>query len=102
MSDRRPRWPLVAAKRIFRLAYGDSWSDEARVSGSIPVFGSNGPIGVHNLPNTEAPVIIVGRKGSCGRLQYVGDRVFSIDTTYFVDGRFTRVDLKWLFYALTT
>jgi type I restriction enzyme S subunit len=84
------------------LAYGESLAGEDRVDGTVPVYGSNGPVGVHDRPNTKCPVIVVGRKGSYGKLQFSYSPVFAIDTTYFVDPTTTPQDLRWLFYALRT
>lgn len=95
-------WPLVQLRRVARFAYGDSLSYGVREDGAIPVYGSNGPVGSHATPNTLGPVLVIGRKGSFGKVQYVAERVFAIDTTFYVDQRSTDVDLRWLFYALQT
>ena len=59
-------WEVNPTKRIAELTYGDALGQENRDDeGSVPVFGSNGAFGSHNTPNTEAPVIFIGRKGSC-------------------------------------
>ena len=55
-------WQFLRLKRICRLAYGDSLSEERRRKGNVPVFGSNGRVGTHCEANTNAPCIIVGRK----------------------------------------
>jgi len=36
----------------------------------------------HNTPNTLGPCIIVGRKGSFGKVNYSPQPVFAIDTTF--------------------
>ena len=85
-----------------RLAYGDSLAAEDRREGHIPVFGSNGPVGTHDQANTGSPVLVVGRKGSYGKVQYSHLPVFCIDTTYYIDGSTTASDIRWLYYALST
>ena len=92
----------VPIRRLARFAYGDSLAAGDRIDGPIPVYGSNGPVGSHKEPNTAAPVIIVGRKGSYGALKYSKGPVFAIDTTYFIDPDLTSSDLRWLYYALQT
>ena len=64
------------------------------------VFGSNGPVGTHDRANTEAPCLIVGRKGSFGKINFSPDAVFAIDTTFVTDQRHTTADLRWLYYML--
>src|SRR5579885_1109178 len=94
-------WEAVKLKRVCTLAYGDSLASESRVEGEIDVFGSNGAVGTHDRANTVAPCLVVGRKGSFGKVNYSPRPVFAIDTTFFVDSRFTRADIRWLYYALS-
>jgi type I restriction enzyme S subunit len=93
-------WALVQLRHIASLAYGSSLAEHDREDGPVQVYGSNGPIGTHSFANTRGPVIVVGRKGSFGKLQYCKDPVFAIDTTYFVDATKTQCDLRWLYYAM--
>ncbi len=65
------------------------------------MYGSNGPVGIHNSSNTRSPVIVVGRKGSHGKVQYSSSPVFAIDTTYYVDPTCTSSDIRWLYYVLS-
>ena len=39
----------------------------------------------HSSANTLSPTIIVGRKGSLGKVQYSDVPCFVIDTAYFID-----------------
>ncbi len=93
-------WEAWRLKTVCRLAYGNTLTAEMRVEGPVPVYGSNGQIGVHSSANTNAPCIIVGRKGSFGKVNYSEEPVFAIDTAFFVDDRYTNADLRWLYYYL--
>ena len=93
-------WDVSRLKRVCRLAYGDSLSTEFRQDGDVPVFGSNGSVGHHRFANTESPCIVIGRKGSFGKVTFSSESVFAIDTTYYVDRSLSTVDLRWLFYVL--
>ena len=95
-------WPSVQIRHCARFTYGDSLAAEDRADGSVPVFGSNGQVGVHNAANTRGPVIVIGRKGSYGKVRYSEAPVFAIDTTYSIDASTTRHELRWLYYALLT
>ena len=98
----RLNWPMVQVRHIARLEYGSSLPVGDRIEGDIAVFGSNGPVGLHISCNTGSPVIVVGRKGSHGKLQYSSSPVFAIDTTYFIDSECTQTHLRWLYYTLST
>ena len=96
-----PHWEVERLKRVCRLAYGDALSAESRVPGTVSVVGSNGPVGSHDSANTRGPCIVIGRKGSFGKVNYFQEPVFAIDTTFFVDNRLSAAHLRWLYYALT-
>jgi type I restriction enzyme, S subunit len=96
-------WQVVHLKRVTALIYGDALPSDERVEdGNVPVFGSNGQFALHDRANTEAPVIFVGRKGSCGALTWNDVPSFGIDTVFFIDDRHVRGNLRWLFWALET
>ena len=95
-------WISCRLKRICSFAYGDSLPSEMRSRGSVAVFGSNGQVGYHTNSNTNAPCIIVGRKGSFGKIHYSTFPVFAIDTSYFIDERHTSANIRWLYYLLIT
>ena len=96
-----PVWPKAQIRHVARFAYGTSLSADDRVEGEVPVYGSNGQVDFHDRPNTGAPVIVVGRKGSYGKVSYSDVPVAAIDTTYFIDQTTTSQDLRWLYYALS-
>jgi len=100
MSVSPQNWSKEALKRRVRFAYGDSLASENRNDGDVPVFGSNGVVGAHDRSITHAPAIVIGRKGSSGRVVWSDVPCFPIDTTYFVDRTQTRENMRWLFYAL--
>ena len=93
-------WNLSMLKYAARLVYGDTLISENREDGVVPVYGSNGIIDTHSSANTLSPAIIVGRKGSLGKVQYSDVPCFVIDTAYFIDRRTSHVNLRWLHYVL--
>jgi type I restriction enzyme S subunit len=69
---------------IISLEYGIALSDQNRINGDYPVVGSNGIVGWHNDFLVEAPAIVVGRKGSAGKVNWIDKNCTPIDTTFFV------------------
>ena len=66
------------------LAYGKSLPANARERGVVGVFGSNGCVGSHSTALISGPGIVVGRKGSVGKVVYSHEDFWPIDTTYYV------------------
>jgi type I restriction enzyme S subunit len=89
-------------KYVAHMDYGDALAQEIRTEGDVPVFGSNGIAGSHDVANTEGPAIVVGRKGSFGKVTWTDVPGFCIDTAYFIDQRHTQANLRWLYWALQT
>lgn len=103
MSDAQfDHWRDVALKRVVRFGYGDALSYDDREPGDVKVYGSNGAFAEHSIANTRAPCIVIGRKGSYGKLQFTDEPVFCVDTTFFVDERLTDQDLRFVYYLLST
>ncbi len=95
-------WDAKRLKHVCRLQYGDSLSAGVRRDGHVPVMGSNGVVGIHNAANTRAPCLVIGRKGSFGKVNLCRTPVFAIDTTYFVDERSTLASIEFLAHSLSS
>ena len=96
------KFDSIRVKYLCRLGYGDALPKDEESEGEIPVFGSNGQYSTTSIPNTEAPAIVVGRKGSYGKVNWAPDGCFASDTTFYIDDRLTKAHLRWLFWALQT
>lgn len=94
-------FPMKQIKQIVRINYGKGLAAKIRdVLGTVPVYGSNGIIGYHSEGITEAPCIIIGRKGSVGEVNYSDFKCWPIDTSFFIDKFPEFIEPKWLFYCL--
>ena len=100
LGDVPAHWVVRRLKSICRFAYGDTLTTDMMRSRTVPVYSSNGRVGVHSSANTKSPRVVIGRKGSFGIVNIVMQPVFAIDTTYFVDERYSIANLRWLFYLL--
>ena len=89
-------------KHLLRMKYGDALAADTRELGDILVYGSNGPVGEHSRRNTGVPAIIVGRKGSHGKVTWAKDGGFCIDTALYVDNTSCAGDLRYAYYLLQT
>jgi type I restriction enzyme, S subunit len=101
LGDIPAHWDAKPLKRVTRFAYGDSLAAENRVEGEVLVYGSNGVVGSHDSANAKAPCIIVGRKGSFGKITFSEQPCFAIDTTFFIDSTQSQHHLRWLLYCLS-
>jgi type I restriction enzyme S subunit len=86
---------------LITLNYGKSLPEKTRISGKVPVYGSNGLVGYHNSSIVGMPGIVVGRKGSAGEIHYSEQPFCPIDTTFYVTQEDAKcLDLRFCYYAL--
>ena len=95
-------WPRAKLKFVARFGYGDTLPDDESQDGAFGVFGSNGPFDSFSRANTGAPAIIIGRKGSYGKVNWTAKPCFASDTTFFVDESTSRHHLRWVYWLLQT
>ena len=100
LGDVPQHWVVKRLKRITTITYGESHSNEDCKEGNSPVYGSNGIVGYNDTSNSQGNTIIIGRKGSFGKVKYSNVSCFAIDTTYYIDKRNTNSNLRWLYYLL--
>jgi len=78
-------WTKANFGDLFELKYGKGLPERDRRPGRIPVYGSNGVVGQHDRAVTTGPSILVGRKGSVGKLHFEPGPCWPIDTTYYIE-----------------
>ena len=93
-------WLSTTIGQVATLNYGKSLPARKRVTGYVPVFGSNGIVGWHNKAIVNKAGIIVGRKGSVGAVHLSNQPFCPIDTTYFITADDTKADINFLYYLL--
>jgi type I restriction enzyme S subunit len=90
---------------IATLEYGKSLRGYENGNGSIPVFGTNGPIGWCDKPLYHKPSVIIGRKGAYRGIHYSATPFFVIDTAFYLKPKpeyESKIDTKWAYYQLLT
>lgn len=87
--------------QLLSLEYGKSLPEQKRVAGEVPVMGSNGISGYHNESLCDGPAVIVGRKGSAGKVTYIERACFPIDTTFYVKP-LIESNMKFIYYILNS
>lgn len=92
-------WHEVTIAEFSPFSYGRGLAERDRSGGPIPVYGSNGVVGTHDVPLTDGPTVIIGRKGTVGAVHYSPGPCWPIDTTFYVTGRDEAL-VRFQYYAL--
>ena len=93
-------WKEYKLGEIITLNYGKSLRVQDRVNGNVPVYSSAGLTGCHNRALMNSKGLIVGRKGTIGKVYYSPIPFCCIDTAYYILPCDEKYDLKFLFYLL--
>lgn len=91
-------WEKKKIKDFCEFKYGKNLPAETRIEGPYPVYGSSSIASYHDSYLVEAPGIIIGRKGTVGKVQLSKDNFFPIDTTFYVDKSCTEQNVIFLYY----
>jgi len=92
-------WVASPLGEVLTVNYGKGLKESNRISGAVPVFGSNGIVGTHNVALINGPAIVIGRKGTVGAVHFSSGPSWPIDTTYFVN-EFRGLDPRFIEFAM--
>lgn len=98
--DITSKYPMKKLGEICEFKYGKPLKNEVRREGTVPVYGSNGVVGYHDKSLVKGPFIVVGRKGSAGKLLFSSTDGYPIDTTFYIDETKDGTELSYLHLAL--
>ncbi|WP_217590152.1 restriction endonuclease subunit S [Burkholderia sp. GbtcB21] len=84
---------------LLTLEYGAALPADKRSGAGFTVFGANGEVGRHSAYLVADSGIVVGRKGSVGKVTWSEEPFWPIDTTYWVNC--SRENKRWLFWVLS-
>jgi type I restriction enzyme, S subunit len=100
MSEMVPDgWASKKFSEIVTLQYGKSPQNILDEDGEIPIWGTGGITGFANSYIHDGESIVIGRKGTIDKPNYVTGRFWAIDTTYYIDD-FKNCYSKWFYYNL--
>lgn len=95
-------WSSSTLGNVVELQRGHDLPTTTRVAGPVPVIGSFGVTGWHNISKYEGPGVAVGRSGaSIGVATYVNGPYWPLNTCLFVRD-FKSNDPGWVFRLLAS
>ena len=95
-------WEEGVLGDIVDLIYGKALKEEIRTGSGFPVIGSSGVVGYHSQYLVEGPGIVIGRKGTLGKVNYIFENFFPIDTTYYIKSKISSIGLFYEYSLLKT
>lgn len=93
-------WRKGKLSEVLNLTYGKALKSESRVEGKYAVVGSNGIVDYHNEYLVKSPGIVIGRKGTIGKVIWLDVNFFPIDTTFYIKNMLDVEQLYFHYYLL--
>lgn len=95
-------WRDTSLGRVVQLQRGHDLPEEDRHAGTVPIMGSFGVTGWHNLPRANGPGVTIGRSGaSIGVVSFVESDYWPLNTCLYVTD-FLGNDPRFCYYWLKT
>ena len=77
-------WRMGTVGELFELQRGYDLPEQARRQGTSPIYASTGICGYHNEYKVSAPGVVTGRSGTIGKVMYVHDEFWPLNTTLYI------------------
>ncbi len=93
-------WRMGKLGEVLELQYGKALKSENRINGKFPVVGSTGIVDFHDKYLVKSPGIVIGRKGTIGKVIWLDEDFFPINTTFFAKDLLGVGELFFHYYIL--
>jgi type I restriction enzyme S subunit len=77
-------WEPIQIGKFASLQRGHDITEEQLCDGPFPVVSSSGIVGYHSKATSHGPNVVVGRKGTIGKVHYIPGDFWAHDTSLYV------------------
>ncbi|MFC2130613.1 restriction endonuclease subunit S [Bacteroidota bacterium] len=94
-------WEVVKLKKVCEILYGKDQKKVVAIEGDFPIFGTGGLMGMSSQFLYNKPSVLIGRKGTINKPQYIETPFWTVDTLYYTKV-FNNLIPKLLYYYLNS
>ncbi|NHB70218.1 restriction endonuclease subunit S [Perlabentimonas gracilis] len=94
-------WEVKSLKRLAKICNGQDHKEVWDENGIYPIFGTGGEFGKANKYLHKGTSVLLGRKGTIDKPQYIQEPFWSVDTAYYTEIK-PDVNPKLFYYLCTT
>ncbi|MBT2719199.1 restriction endonuclease subunit S [Bacillus sp. ISL-57] len=95
-------WNVATLGEVLKVGYGKNQKDVEVEKSDIPILGTGGIIGWARTPLFEKPSVLIGRKGTIDKPQYMEKPFWTIDTLFYTDINIEKNFPKFIYYLFQT
>jgi type I restriction enzyme S subunit len=96
-NHRSDKWVVKKLGEVLKVKHGKSQKEVASENGSYPILASGGIIGRAKSFLYNKPSVLIGRKGTIDKPQYMDKPFWSVDTLFYTE-IFEENDAKFIYY----
>lgn len=86
---------------LVTIKYGKNQKKVLSDNGEIPIYGTGGLMGYATESLYDKPSVLIGRKGTIGKVKYVDHPFWTVDTLFYTIVKTDVVLPKYLYYAMS-
>lgn len=90
-----------ALSELATIKYGKNQKKVLSEGGNIPIYGTGGLIGYATTALYDKPSVLIGRKGTIGKVKYVEHPFWTVDTLFYTIVNTDIVLPKYLYYVMS-
>ena len=96
-----PEWEEKRLEEILKIKHGKSQKEIECANGNYPILATGGEIGRTNSCLWDKPCVLIGRKGTIDKPQYMETPFWTVDTLFYSEV-FKENNAKYLYYLFNT
>ena len=95
------KYKRYALSELAIIKYGKNHKKVLSEDGNIPIYGTGGLMGYGTTVLYDKPSVLIGRKGTIGKVKYVDHPFWTIDTLFYTIINTDIVTPKYLYYVMS-
>lgn len=95
------KFDVFSLGEIAKIRYGKNQKNVQSDNGDIPIYGTGGLMGYASRSLYNYPSVLIGRKGTIGKVSYVEHPFWTIDTLFYTEINENIVIPKFLYYLMS-
>lgn len=94
-------WKNYTLSEMVTIKYGKNQKKVVSENGTVPIYGTGGLMGYATEALYSQPSVLIGRKGTIGKVKYVDHPFWTVDTLFYTVVNSDIVIPKFLFYMMS-